>query len=260
MNKLRLRRDYQKQVAESRLEGKHPAPSHADVMLSKATEVIAPDGITTALLLCDVIPTDLHRLAFELWKPIDGLVTNRPTAMGTGYLPRRINRDGIPSSRRGVPDEVAKSGPERQGNLGYWDGRLTLLTRKHPAMLHCARQVIELVDELYAENLPEFYALQRAAIERIPRCRLWDTAFSSVYLAKNFRTRYHRDSGNLPGVMTAIVPTGDFKGGELVLPRWRIGFAFRPGDLLLFNPEEVHGNLPIAGERISAAMYCAGQS
>jgi hypothetical protein len=57
--------------------------------------------------------------------------------------------------------------------------------------------------------------------------------------------------------MTALMPMGKFTGGNLVLPRWRIAFALRPGDLLLFNPQELHGNLPIIGERISAAFYCA---
>ena len=53
-----------------------------------------------------------------------------------------------------------------------------------------------------------------------------------------------------------MTAAGDFSGGELVLPRFRIAFALRPGDLLIFDAEEVHGNLPIIGERVSLALYC----
>jgi hypothetical protein len=57
--------------------------------------------------------------------------------------------------------------------------------------------------------------------------------------------------------MTALVPMGEFTDGGLVLPRYRIAIAFKPGDLLLFDPQEVHGNLPFTGKRLSLALYCA---
>jgi hypothetical protein len=41
------------------------------------------------------------------------------------------------------------------------------------------------------------------------------------------------------------------------LPRWRIAFALQPGDLLLFDPQQLHGNLPFKGRRLSAAFFCA---
>lgn len=51
---------------------------------------------------------------------------------------------------------------------------------------------------------------------------------------------------------------GNFTGAELVFPRWRLGVAFKRGDLLFFNPQEIHGNLAFEGERTSCALYCAG--
>ena len=56
--------------------------------------------------------------------------------------------------------------------------------------------------------------------------------------------------------MSAVVSMGTFTGGELVLPRWRIAIANRPGDLLLFDSQQLHGNLPFAGDRLSAIFYC----
>jgi hypothetical protein len=124
-------------------------------------------------------------------------------------------------------------------------------------MLEGNERLVKLVDQLYAQYLPTFYAKQRAEVEKVPRWTLKKTAFTTIYIAKNFRTAYHADRGNLRGVMTCLMPMGKFSGGELVLARWRVAVAFKPGDLLLFDPQQFHGNLPIVGERVSAAFYCA---
>src|SRR4029077_7399366 len=96
--------------------------------------------------------------------------------------------------------------------------------------------------------------------EKVQSWRLWETVFSTIYLAKNFRTAYHFDGGNLKGVMTALMPMGDFKGGELVFPRWRYAIGFRPGDLLLFNSAEIlHGKFPFEGDRLCRAFSLHGR-
>jgi hypothetical protein len=124
-------------------------------------------------------------------------------------------------------------------------------------MLKGNERLIKLVDELYKLYAPAPYERQRTEIEEVPQWRLWDTVFSTIYLARNFRTAYHFDSGNLKGVMTALMPMGNFTGGELVLPRWRLSIAFKPGDILFFDsPAILHGNLPFTGHRLSAAYYC----
>jgi hypothetical protein len=122
-------------------------------------------------------------------------------------------------------------------------------------MLSGNRPLIELVDRLYAKYVPSDYAIQRAAVERNPPSRLWLTAFSNVYILKQWATAYHKDDNNLPGVLTAITPFGTFSGGDLILPRWQIRIPYQPGDLVLFDPQQVHGVLPFKGERLSAAFY-----
>ena len=222
--------------------------------------MVAPDGRIVAILLCGVIPPKLHKRAYKLWRRVNGNVSNRITASGTRSLPRSVNKDGIPSPRSGVNIDVLKLLKGRQGIIGYLDRpcRKTTLTKRRPEMLNGNKRLIKLLDKLYKRYLPTFYAVQRAEVERAPsRCQLFNTAFTTGYLAKNYRTAYHRDKGNLLGVMTALMPMGDYTGGELVFPRWRIAIAFKPGDVLFFDPQEVHGNLPFEGERLSAAFYCA---
>ena len=128
------------------------------------------------------------------------------------------------------------------------------MTLTHPEMLEGNRALIEMADRLYAENLPTYYARQRSALEQVP-WTLWDTVFVNAYVAKRFPTAVHRD-GNLKGMRTVITPLGKFSGGELVLLRWRVAIPYRPGDLVIFNAEDLHGNLKIEGPRLSVALYC----
>lgn len=262
MKALLLEHDYQE--ATQKIEGEFANRLHVSRSFNEDIELIASDGKPVAVLLCSAIPATLHKLAYQLWKNVDELPSNRATAVGSRSLYRQ-KTDGTLANRRSVPKTVLKILRERgtaQGSLGHLDAtpdqpcHRTPLTRKNPEMLEGNQRLVNLVDKLYRKHAPSFYAKQKAEVERAPQWRLWDTTFTTIYLAKNLRTAYHFDVGNLPGVFSALMPMGRFAGGELVLPRWRIAIAFKPGDLLLFDPQQLHGNLPFEGERLSAAFYC----
>jgi hypothetical protein len=258
------RRFLLREYGVANLEGQFPDESHVLETIDKTIELIVPGEGVAAILLRDVIPSELHKLAFELWKIVHDLPTNRSTAVGTKSL-LRFRNNGTVGKRRGVPKSVEeyllKQGVAH-GFVGSLDAspdapcHRTRLTTKHPETLEGNKPLIELVDELYRKHAPPLHAKQRSVILTVPTWGIWGTAFSTIYLARNLRTAYHRDSGNLKGVLTALMPMGNFTGGELVIPRWRIAFPLRPGDLLLFDPQQLHGNRPIHGERISAAFYC----
>jgi len=263
MNRILLTPDDQEAVMN--LEGKFPSPSHVRKTLTETTEARTKDGIVRAVLACNVIPTAFHKLAFELWNNVKELPDKRPTAVGSASLPR-IKSDGMLSGHKGVSKltlKVLRKQGTAQGILGYLDAtpsqacHRTPLTKRHPEMLEGNEHLIKLVDELYKFYRPDSYERQRVEIEKVPMWRLWQTVFSTIYLARNFRTAYHFDSGNVKGVMTALMPMGTFAGGELILPRWRLAIDFRPGDVLFFDSTEIlHGNLPFQGPRLSAAFYC----
>lgn len=263
MKTVVLKRDHRE--ATDGLEGQFADPSHVDQTLDEDTKLIAPaDGRICAVLLCDAIPPALHKLAYELWRTVHELPSNRATAVGVPSLPR-LKSDGTLGERREVPRkvlEILKAQGARHGMLGSMDAtpdqpcHKTPLSIRHPELLDANRPLIEIVDALYRQHVPAAYAKQLAEVEKAPRWRLWNTAFSTIYILKKLRTAYHTDSGNLRGVMSAIMPMGKFTGGELILARWRIAIAYKPGDLLLFDPQQLHGNLPFEGERLSAAFYC----
>jgi hypothetical protein len=254
MKTVWLTHDYEQ--AALKLEGKFADPSNANQVIDRDSTLISPvNGEIAAVLLRNVIPPALYLRAFELCKAVSDLVSNRAGAMGTLSLARSVNKDGVPSPRRGVNEIALDASPARQGILG-WDrpGHETPLSVKHREMLNGNRQLIELMDKLYKQHLRSNYDIQRSAVEKVP-WRLWNTAFTTMYVARNFQTAYHRD-GNLPGAMTVITPTGIFSGGELALVRWAAVVPYKPGDLLIFDAEELHGNLEIRGERVSLALFC----
>jgi hypothetical protein len=236
-----------------------------DQTIDQDTVVIAPDGSIIAVFLKQVIKPSLLRRAFKYWRTVNEFPDNRATAVGSPSLVR-LKKDGSLGDHKGVPKsvlKVLKKQGVRTGTLGYLDAspdkgfQKTRLTKKHPKMLQRNKTLIELVDKKYKQYLRNIHAIQRAEVKKAPRFRLWHTAFSTIYIAKNFRTAYHTDSGNLLGMMTALMAMGNFTCGELVLPRWGIAFALKPGDLLFFDPQQLHGNLPFEGKGLSAAYFCA---
>lgn len=113
------------------------------------------------------------------------------------------------------------------------------------------------MDQLHAESVPNLYAIQRAVIQRVPGCRIWRTAFSTIYFP-NFPTRFHVDTANLRGVMTCLAPMGNFTGGALIVPRYSLAIGYKPGDLLLLDAQQRHGNAGFKGKRLCVVFYCGG--
>lgn len=80
--------------------------------------------------------------------------------------------------------------------------------------------------------------------------------FSTITVNKNAIFRSHADAKNESG-LACITTFGDFVGGDLCLPRLRVTFAIRPGDLLIADTNrEQHGTVnSLAGTRISVVAY-----
>lgn len=260
---LHLQPDWDYADKAEALRGTVPHISHVRCTLDNDFRLRAKGGSVVARLLRNVIPKRLHHRAFECWwDRVQSPITDRTEVLGTGSLPKTMCRDGSPSGYKGVSEEILDTTPAGQAlqeTLGCSSrGIVTAITEKHPDMRDENRELIELIDQQFKKHLPQFRDTARAEIKHAPTdCGLFETAFTSIYLLKSWSSRYHKDRNNLRGVLTAITPVGDFAGGELVLPRWAIAIAFKPGDLLFFDPQQVHGNLPFKGERLSAAFYCS---
>ena len=80
--------------------------------------------------------------------------------------------------------------------------------------------------------------------------------FSTVTINRSVPFLPHLDARNKGG-LACLMAFGGFSGGDLCLPRLRVAFRLRPGDLLVAdNNNEYHGNVgAIWGDRISVVSY-----
>ena len=107
---------------------------------------------------------------------------------------------------------------------------------------------INKTDEFFKELLPNRYAAQKRVAETIdPQLRIGDTAFTTVTINNNFRTACHRDAGDLKEGFGNLSCTGkgEWDGGYTILPEYRVGAKLNPGDVLIMDVHQIHGNTAI---------------
>lgn len=158
------------------------------------------------------------------------------------------------------------------GIAGWFDrypripyGRATIYTRDNPELFARAYPFLQTLAVGFKELLPWRYNNQMKAAETIDhRFRVPKTPFTTLTVNKTFRTAAHRDAGDFTqGLSNLLVLSnnGNYTGGYLIAPEYRIAVNVRPGDLLLINNHEIiHGNTEIVlqdeqAERISLVCY-----
>jgi hypothetical protein len=158
------------------------------------------------------------------------------------------------------------------GIAGWFDrypripyGRATSYTQNNYDKFKMAFPFLQTLNRGFKELMPWRWSNQKQAADKIDsRFLVPETVFTTVTVNKTFRTACHRDAGDLDtGLSNLLVLSnnGNYSGGYLVFPEYRIAVNVRPGDLLLVNNHEViHGNTPIelhddVAERISLVCY-----
>lgn len=160
------------------------------------------------------------------------------------------------------------------GLAGYFDRypripycRETVWTTENRNLFAKGFPYIDRISELFAEHMPVRWANQKKAISQLdPSFVVGNSVFTTITVNKNYRTAYHRDAGDLPDGFGNIVALSKqdvgWVGGYLVFPRHRIAVNLRPGDYLLFDPHEIHGNTEYENvpgmsdmDRLSLVLY-----
>lgn len=157
------------------------------------------------------------------------------------------------------------------GVAGWYDrypripyGRATSYTEKHPELFAKSYPFLQSLNRGFKNLLPWRWNNQKRAADKIdPRFLVPETVFTTITVNKSFRTACHRDAGDLNDGLSNLLVLGDgeYTGGYLVFPEYRVAVNVRPGDLLLVNNHEIiHGNTEIKlnhenAERISLVCY-----
>ena len=168
--------------------------------------------------------------------------------------------------------DTTYANPVFSGIAGWFDrypripyGRATAYTEHHYDKFEKSFPFLQSLNEGFKKLLPNRWAAQKAAIDKIDsRFVVPGTVFTTITVNKTFRTAAHRDAGDFSdGLSNLLVLSndGNFTGGYLIFPEYRIAVNVRPGDLLLVNNHEIiHGNTEIIpgskeSERISLVCY-----
>jgi hypothetical protein len=168
--------------------------------------------------------------------------------------------------------DTTYANPVFSGIAGWFDrypripyGRATSYTQNHFDKFKLAFPFLQSLNRGFKELLPWRWQNQKNAIDKIdPAYVVPGTVFTTITVNKTFRTAAHYDAGDFTdGLSNLLVLSnnGNYSGGYLVFPEYRIAVNVRPGDLLLVNNHEImHGNTPIMmhdeeAERISLVCY-----
>jgi Oxygenase domain of the 2OGFeDO superfamily len=248
----------------SALKGQKLTERHYTLVFSDTVAVRGVDKALVAVLLKKAIPQIVLDEVMPHLATMNGDLSNRATVVRRGAQAARIASSGIPELRKTVPKAVLQAHGGKGDQLGFFDYkkaaacRETSWTNKHPEVLEGCRPLIRYVDHVYRNTCPKHYERQMAKVNQIaPSLRLGSTAFTTVTVNKNNRTAAHTDKGDVRDGLGCLTTHGKFCGSYFVMPKFGIAFDVQPGDLLLANVHELHGNSAMAegGERYSCVFY-----
>lgn len=238
-------------------------------IVAQSAIVLSDSGRFVAAFIKNCLPRALQQAARPGLLRARGDFGNRGSFAGRGFMMERVKMDGTLSERKGVPKAILPL-LGRTGQLGYFDNvdrqtgevscRQTEWTLRDFAAYEEALPLIERVSEIFRHVCPEQYARQQAEVEKIhSEYRIGDAAWSSLTVNIDSRGAVHIDKGDLPSGTAALTADGEFRGAELILPRYGLAFDVRPGDVLFFNPHTPHANAPLEGNRLSVVYYVRGK-
>jgi hypothetical protein len=255
------------QAAEQKFQGKYVSPADYDRQVTRDTLGNMPNGEVKFVFLRDVLGS--HQYLQEMDRTFNSLPFNR-----------------VQSSLR---RRALKGSKGNELVLGWLDDsrtgpRPTAATKTCPIFCQWVLwPLLVCMQDLMRQHLPQQWEQQREAAKRngprlmgaelhtlvgvriikengkphiITEQDIPQPIVSTVTVNKDAIFRAHADAKNETG-LACMTTFGNFAGGDLCLPRFRLAFAIRPGDLLIVDTNrEQHGNIaPLAGTRISVVAY-----
>jgi Oxygenase domain of the 2OGFeDO superfamily len=244
---IRVRSKLTDEAMESRV-GRIMTQGDVDVEITGPTKLYGPTGAPLAVYLPQALKHDaLADNAYPILTTIRGTTENRGLASGT------------PVDARHVQNNMVRSKPVMSSILGSFEAsgyykycRLTSWTahemeKRWPELLPLLRAV----SEEFKKYVPDRYAAQMSHVNKTAED--WvipGTPFTTITVNNTYSTGVHQDKGDLDEGFSclAVIRRGEYTGGKLTFPAYRIGVDLQDGDLLLMNAHEWHGN---------TAMFCA---
>jgi hypothetical protein len=243
---------------------------HYDFLLNETGLVETPDFEPLAILIKKSLAQDLLDAARPVVRKAAHrkiAAGNRGVAAGTGMQPRR-RKDGTVGKVKGVPlledlseEDYKRIGPARDGTWGFsarsvrggqvYPCRLTMYSGALPAELRVMSKLAAAVGDVFQHSYvntewdAQFSKASNTPMPFMIRTPEGRTPFTTITCNNRWRTAAHIDKGDLKEGFGVLCCLGDFRGCELVFPRYRVAVRYEEGDVLLANVHQVHGNTPL---------------
>lgn len=256
LSELRLRSRMAPEAVEP-MVGKILTDNEYDVLLDGPCRILKPDGRPLAVYLPSALPAALTESTYATLHSLKAQETdNRGLASGT------LRVQTTPGSR-------TRTKLVASAIIGAFDPkppftycRLTAWSGKELGKYRALFPLFENIAEHFKEHVPDRYQIQMDYINRThPDWRIGTTPFSTVTVNNTYPTGVHKDAGDLvEGFSTlAVLRRGEYTGGRLVFPEFRVAVDMKHGDVLLMDAHEWHGNTAMSlgedAERISVVSY-----
>lgn len=225
----------------AQMEGKFVTEKDISLLVTGPTKIVKPNGDPLLVFLPKAIPAELREQAYPILHTLKNSYTNN-RGMAAGGA-----RVKGPSSRTYAKqvDSAMIGASDPQGQRRYC--RLTAWTGKETEKWHGLFPLFKQVAQLMQQHVPDRYANQaKQAADTSPEWVIKGTPFTTITVNNTYATTVHTDKGDLDeGFSTLVVfREGDYKGGWLCIPAYRIAIDMHDCDLLLMDAHEFHGNTP----------------
>ena len=253
----RVRSKVSKEELDSKI-GKILTPKDYNILLTGATKVMLPNGEP----LCVYLPSSISQESLD--NSYDILHKIRATTSARGYA-------------SGSQSFVTKTGQHRYkpimssiiGNVEPMGGgrfpfcRTTAWTGKYTQEFKQLYPLFGEIADLFKQHVPHRYNNQwQKTLQTEADWRIGNTPYTTMTVNNTYPTGVHTDKGDLEEGFSCLMGMrrGNYTGGQLVFPEYRIAVDMKEGDLILMDAHQWHGNVAIErlsddAERISLVLY-----
>ena len=231
--------------------------SDYNVRLTGATKVLGPGGQPLVIYLPGVLSGTLNEEHYPVLHGIKDKTDNRGLASGSKRV--KVNLQHKANNIR----SALLGSFEPSGGARFPYCRTTAWTGKHTEEFSSLYPLFRYIGRQMERYVPKRYAVQWARAEATDSAwRVPGTPFTTMTVNNTYPTGVHVDKGDLDAGFSclAVWRRGQYSGGHLTLPEWRIAVDMQDGDLLLMDAHQWHGNTALElesedAERISLVLY-----
>jgi hypothetical protein len=209
-----------------------------DVRLTGPTRVNGPDGRPLCVYLPGAVKAEMDG-AYPILTTIRGLTENRGYASGTAQKFTQNNLQRAKPVMSSILGSFESSGFYKFCRLTSWTANE--MESRWPELL----PLFGAIASDFAEHVPQrFDAQMKRVADTAPEWVIPGTPFTTITVNNTFPTGVHKDAGDLDEGFSclAVARRGNFTGGMLTFPEFRVAVDMQDGDLILMDAHQWHGN------------------